>query len=133
MKTLLYLLLFFLISCNVTNNQKSTKTKTINDTFSIKTNTTKNNIPVLQTIWVDAKKVDCYGMVMMKCLRICKKEEQPLENWTSLYSSIIGFEYEEGYLYKLNVKIEKIQNPPADASNLKYTLIKVEEKIKVNN
>lgn len=46
-------------------------------------------------------------------------------DWTYFYNEIEGFNYEAGYEYVLNVKEEKVEEPiPADASSLKYTLIK---------
>ncbi len=45
-----------------------------------------------------------------------------------LYSQIEGFEYQPGFIYKLKVKEEKMRDVPADASSIKYTLLKVLEK-----
>ncbi len=50
--------------------------------------------------------------------------------WEYFYSSIDGFDYEPGYLYRLSVR----ETPrgeaatPADASTIVYTLVNVEEK-----
>lgn len=44
--------------------------------------------------------------------------------------SIEKFEYEKGYEYKLLVKKTILKDPPADASNLVYTLIEVLSKEK---
>lgn len=53
------------------------------------------------------------------------------ENWFTLYNNeILGFEYEEGYTYKLLVKKTILKNPPQDGSVDKYELIKVIDKIK---
>ena len=46
--------------------------------------------------------------------------------WTNFSTTIEGFTYEPGSIYNLLVKIETIDNPPADGSSLKYTLIEVE-------
>ncbi|QYS89005.1 DUF4377 domain-containing protein [Flavobacterium davisii] len=40
------------------------------------------------------------------------------------YNTIQGFKYEKGNEYELVIKEEKVENPPADGSNVKYTLIK---------
>lgn len=64
---------------------------------------------------------DCVGVVPMKCLLV-KKEG--VQNWEFFYNSIEGFNYEPGYEYVLDVKVEKIENPPADGSSLKYILVK---------
>ncbi len=66
------------------------------------------------------------GLVLKKCLLI--KEESLAGDWKYYYSSIDGFDYEPGYIYKLRIREESVENPPADASSLKWTLIAVEEK-----
>ena len=47
------------------------------------------------------------------------------DNWTKFYSNIAGFAYESGKIYNLSVKVESIDNPPADGSSLKYTLVEL--------
>lgn len=81
---------------------------------------------------VDAEKMtvasqqgDCVGVAPMKCLLV-KKDGQA--DWEFFYNSIEGFNYEPGYEYVLEVKAEKIENPAADQSSLKYTLVKVVSK-----
>ncbi|PTT37503.1 hypothetical protein DBR28_09820, partial [Chryseobacterium sp. HMWF028] len=55
----------------------------------------------------------------MKCMQV---KESTSAECTNFYSNIEGFTYEPGYEYVLKVKTEKITNPPADASSIKYTL-----------
>lgn len=64
---------------------------------------------------------DCIGVVPQKCLLVKKGTDT---DWTFFYTQIDGFQYEEGYEYVLEVKEEKVENVPADASSLKYTLVK---------
>lgn len=40
-------------------------------------------------------------------------------------SKIEGFEYVEGYKYRLKVKITELENPPADGYSEKYELIEI--------
>jgi heat shock protein HslJ len=80
--------------------------------------------------WVNSYKVNCTGISPMKCILVQKGESIEQGQWKNFYSEIEGFEYETGYLYKLKVKEEKQENVPADASSIKYTLIKVVEKKK---
>ena len=40
-------------------------------------------------------------------------------------TGIEGFDYKEGYAYRLKVKKTHLANPPADASNIRYKLLKV--------
>ena len=44
-------------------------------------------------------------------------------DYTLFYDAIAGFEFEPGYEYELLVQVDPVENPPADASNLQYTLI----------
>lgn len=70
---------------------------------------------------VASRKGDCVGVAPQKCLLVKKGADT---NWTFFYSQIEGFNYEEGYEYVLEVKEEKVENVPADASSLKYILVK---------
>lgn len=45
-----------------------------------------------------------------------------------MYQSVEGFTYEHRYEYVLKVKKEKVANPPADASSIRYILEKVVSK-----
>lgn len=40
-------------------------------------------------------------------------------------TGIEGFDYEEGYAYRLKVEKTHLANPPADASNIRYKLLEV--------
>jgi hypothetical protein len=53
------------------------------------------------------------------------------ERWNFTLNEIEGFQYEWGYVYGLEVKKEEIENPVADGSSIKLTLIKVLSKEKV--
>lgn len=54
------------------------------------------------------------------------KIEGDHEDWFVLYNNdILGFEYEEGYIYKILVKKTLIKNPPQDGSIHKYELLKI--------
>nr|WP_317207113.1 DUF4377 domain-containing protein [Chryseobacterium arthrosphaerae] len=57
-------------------------------------------------------------------------KEKASDSWENFYSNIEGFTYEPGYEYVLKVKTEKIANPPADASSIKYTLVEQVSKTK---
>jgi len=61
------------------------------------------------------------------------KIEGENEGWYPLYDSIQGFEYEEGFTYRLLVKRNYIPNPPADGSSIEYELIRIVEKKKADN
>jgi len=75
-------------------------------------------------LYVDSKLVDCVGVGPQKCMLV---RENPNSEWQMFYDKIEGFDFEEGTQYKLEIIITDVENPPADASSLKYTLIKILE------
>ena len=80
------------------------------------------------TYWVNSYKVDCVGAGPMKCMLIQKGDKVVSGEWQNFYTQIEGFDYQAGYIYKLLVREEKLENVPADASSIKYTLVKLMEK-----
>ena len=78
-----------------------------------------------KTIYVGPVLMDCVGVGPQKCMLI---RENPQDEYTFFYDQIDGFDYEEGFEYKLVVKEETVENPPADASSIKWTLVRVESK-----
>ena len=77
------------------------------------------------TLYVDSKLVECVGVSIQQCMLV---REDPNSDWEFFYGQIEGFEFQEGYEFKLEVQITKVENPPADASSLKYSLVDVLEK-----
>lgn len=77
---------------------------------------------------VGANYVDCQGMGAQKCLLVKKEGEN---KFSYFYDKIVGFNFEEGFTFKIEVRKEIIANPPADASNIRYTLVKVINKTAV--
>lgn len=67
-------------------------------------------------------RVDCVGEGSFRCLQV---KEQPESEWELFYGPIIGFRYEEGYEYVIEVSIKKIENPPADGSSQEVSLVKI--------
>ncbi len=62
------------------------------------------------------------GATTMEVFQVKEGDEQ---EWTYFYNTIDGFTYEPGYEYVLEVKKETLEEPiPADASSIKYTLVK---------
>lgn len=76
-------------------------------------------------MYVANEQMDCVGVAPQKCLQI-KLAAQ--DDWTFFYDSINGFQYEPGFYYKLEVSKSNIKNPAADASSVRYELVKVLEK-----
>jgi len=80
--------------------------------------------------WINSAKTECVGVAPMSCLQIQKRKTIIQNNWELFYTTIEGFDYQPGFIYKLNVKEEHFENVPADASSIKYTLVEVLEKKK---
>ena len=72
-------------------------------------------------------KVDCVGMVPMKCLQV----REVGGAWQNFYAPIEGFDWVEGSRYRLQVNISHVANPPADGSSLRYQLVRVLDKMPV--
>ncbi|MGW8225878.1 MAG: META domain-containing protein [Anaerolineales bacterium] len=90
----------------------------------------KQPVPVagegeLKTVYVGSKLQDCVGVAPQKCMQV---KESPEEEYTLFYDQIEGFEYEEGYEYKLLVQEEQVENPPADGSSIRWILVSIESK-----
>ncbi len=79
----------------------------------------------VRTIFIADHLGDCTGVSKQKCMLV---KESPDEDWTYFYDKISGFDYEEGYAYELRVKVEEVENPPADSSSKKYTLAELVSK-----
>jgi hypothetical protein len=56
------------------------------------------------------------------CLQVKESENEPFRGFSE---NIEGFVYEVGFEYVIEVKVYKIENPPADASNLRYVLSRI--------
>jgi len=67
------------------------------------------------------------GIYPNKSLSI--KIEGENKDWFTLYNQgIAGFEYEEGFSYRLFVRRSSVPDPPADGSSIEYVLIRIVEK-----
>ena len=86
--------------------------------------------PKAVTYFVNSAKVPCEGVGKMQCLQIQKGEMMSEGNWSNFYGNIEGFDYQQGFIYKISVTEEKSDpaTVPADASSIKYTLVQVLEK-----
>ncbi len=72
---------------------------------------------------------DCIGVGSQKCLQVKYSNSK---DWENFYSTIEGFNYQEGYQYQLKVRRTRLKDVPADASSYKYSLVKIVKKTKVN-
>ncbi|MBO9380332.1 META domain-containing protein [Sphingomonas histidinilytica] len=75
-------------------------------------------------IYVSAETRPCHGVAPMTCLQI---REKPGDPWQLHYGGIVDFDPQPGIEYRLRIIEEKVPNPPADASSLRWTLDQVIE------
>lgn len=85
----------------------------------------------LQAIWsrtitieVGPVKMDCMGIIPMKCLQVKFPDQTAFLNF---YGEIENFNWIECYKYILSVREEKVEHPMADGSSLRYILLEVLE------
>ena len=100
--------------------------------FAVSCATQKANRPNEYIYWVNSAKVPCKDGSARNCFKVQKGDTLNYENWQYFYSYIDGFDYKPGYIYKLVVREDTIakEKVPADASSIKFTLVKVIEKQK---
>ncbi|WP_199154347.1 META and DUF4377 domain-containing protein [Chromobacterium sp. ASV23] len=78
----------------------------------------------IKFIYVAAERKPCSGVAPMQCLQVRADKNQP---WQLHYGEIEGFQPEPGVAYRLRVKEVKVNNPPADASSIRWILDMVVE------
>jgi len=84
--------------------------------------TSKNRIE--KTIFINATTKPCTNEALQtECLQVKWTKEQ--QDWEIFYETIEGFSPESGNEYELIIQEEKIENPPADVSNIRYELVKI--------
>ena len=74
------------------------------------------------TLTVAAHDVACVGEGAMRCLRVKMGQDT---TWSNFYGPIEGFTFTSGVEYKLLVSATRVANPPADASDTRYKLVRV--------
>lgn len=75
---------------------------------------------------IQSSQVDCNGASgNTHCFMVQKESSIGTENWEMLREPIEGFSYEAGYIYDVTVKIELVENPSANQSHFRYTLVSV--------
>ena len=75
-------------------------------------------------LWIGPERVECEGVAPMMCLQVAESEDG---DYQLFYDTIEGFDYQEGTLYVIDVSITEVENPPADASSVQYTLVEIVE------
>lgn len=83
-----------------------------------------------RTLWIAPTTQKCVGEIEKQCMQVKRSKNQ--KDWELFYDNIEGFTYKKGFEYQVVVLETKVNNPPADASSIKYKLIKVISKKKSN-
>ena len=81
--------------------------------------------PTTETLYIQDQLADCVGVAPMKCMQV---RSQPGASWSLFYQQIEGFTFEPGFRYQLEVHTEQLTDVPADASSVRYQLIRVVSK-----
>ena len=73
-----------------------------------------------KTMFVGPILVECVGAHPQQCMLVKADPEEP---YTYFYDQIERFEFEPGYQYELLVLSEDVEDPPADASAIRWSLV----------
>jgi heat shock protein HslJ len=81
-------------------------------------------------LWVNSSMGPCVGRAPTKCLQVQKADTLDPQAWKSFHSPIEGFEFQEGYFYKIVVQEhhQDTMGLGAEASSIEYTLVEILEK-----
>ncbi|KAA6119326.1 DUF4377 domain-containing protein [Cupriavidus cauae] len=84
---------------------------------------------VEKTVYVDSQRVECTGVGKQTCYRV---RDDPNAPWQLWYGPIEGLDFEPGIAYTLRVREYRVPNPPADASAIRWELLEVQRRTRVN-
>ena len=120
---LLFSLLFFIMGCE--KEAVTTQVNCSTETVAL--------LPGEEIIRINFYKELCPHPLLenASCMLVQQGEKLCSEEWSYFYNEIEGFQYEEGYVYELKVRVEEIENPPTDGSSLRYILVEVISKEQV--
>jgi hypothetical protein len=76
-------------------------------------------------LYVGPDQVPCTGVADQLCMLV---REDPAGDWEYFYDPIRGFDYEPGYNYTLLVRRDRVSPVAADASSLRWTLVRILDK-----
>lgn len=106
----------------VTGNTGSSATTVARNTDSALTK--DGPVDGTRRMWIKPDLVDCVGEAPQKCMQVAESESG---EYYFFYDQIGGFSFEEGTSYVLDVQVDEIDSPPADAGTLRYTLLEIIE------
>jgi hypothetical protein len=76
-------------------------------------------------LYVGPDQVPCSGVAEQLCMLVRK---DPAHGWECFYDSIRGFDYEPGQNYTLLARRDRVSPVTADASSLRWTLVRILDK-----
>jgi len=79
-----------------------------------------------EVLYVGPELRTCFGVFEQQCYLV---RRSPAQNWEYFYDPIQGFYHEPGYTYTLLVRKTKVENPLADASSLRWRLIRILDRV----
>jgi hypothetical protein len=89
-------------------------------------------LSIALTLEVAAQRRPCHGLFEKQCLVVrevqdsrSKNRGQAGQKWEPLFDEIAGFKKVPGKRYLLRVRKDRLENPPLDASDTNYTLLRV--------
>ncbi|QHI69381.1 META domain-containing protein [Tichowtungia aerotolerans] len=91
-----------------------------------------STIPQNSVYWVRGFKVEgSAGAGKMKSLQVYRGDHLADATWENFHALIAGFDFEPGFLKKIEVKEENLalETLPADTSSIKYTLVQELERL----
>lgn len=79
---------------------------------------------------INSHTVECVGEAEGNCLLVQEGDQIGTDDWELFYyeDSILGFNYEPGYIYNIIVKKTPLENPPMDGSSIVYELVRIVSK-----
>lgn len=104
-----------MVSCGGTTKQQEASTET-SEVNADPQEAVANQIKLT----IASDQVDCTGVGPQKCFLIKQEGET---DWSFWYSGIQEFNYEPGYEYVIEVKVDTVATPAADASSIIYTFV----------
>lgn len=74
----------------------------------------------IKTIFVGSERVECVGVAPQECYLVRESQD---EEYSFFYDEIEGFSFEPGFEYELRVEAIEVEDPPADASSIRWVLV----------
>ncbi len=74
----------------------------------------------IKTIFVGSERVECVGVAPQECYLVRESQD---EEYRFFYDEIEGFTFEPGFEFELLVEEITVEDPPADASSMRWVLV----------